>query len=276
MTRATPPPSEGNTGPDAAILQTTGLRLGYGSHAVLDQVNLDIRSGEFWFLVGPNGHGKTTLLLAILGRLRPAAGRLVRRGDFARPDRVGFVPQDCSITPTLPTTVQEFVGLGLVGIRAGRAERADRLSWALDQVGLGGMQTRDFWSLSGGQRQRALVARALIRRPRVLVGDEPTAGLDLSVEAALYESLSALNRSGHLTLILVTHDVATAARYGTHLALVHDGRVLAGSAAQVLHSGGLERAYGIPIEVSSEAPGSVSLRLGSAQKSRCVPEYPCE
>ena len=99
------------------------MRLGYDGRPVLDEVDIRVRGGEFWFLVGPNGHGKTTLLLGMLGRLRPAAGRLVRRGDFARPDRIGFVPQECSTNPTLPTTVREFVGLGLVGIRAssGRA-----------------------------------------------------------------------------------------------------------------------------------------------------------
>jgi ABC-type Mn2+/Zn2+ transport system ATPase subunit len=219
-------------------------------------------SGEFWFLIGPNGQGKTTLLLGMLGQLRPSGGRLLRQGDFARPARIGFVPQQCSANPTLSTTVREFVGLGLVGIEVRRAERAARLAWALGAVGLGGMETRDFWSLSGGQRQRALVARALIRRPSLLVADEPTSGLDLSVETALYQSLAELNRTQRLTVILVTHDLAVAARYGTHLALVHDGRVEAGPTPEILQPGRLARAYGVPIEVSPEAAGSVSVRLG--------------
>jgi ABC-type Mn2+/Zn2+ transport system ATPase subunit len=244
------------------ILEARGLRLGYDGRAVLDQVDLRVRRGEFWFLIGPNGHGKTTLLLGMLGQLRLAGGCLVRQGDFARPDRIGFVPQQCSTNPTLPTTVREFVRLGLVGIRASRAERASRLLWALDQVGLGGMETRDFWSLSGGQRQRALVARALVRRPRVLVADEPTSGLDLSVETALYESLAELNRSERLTVVLVTHDLAVAARYGTHLALIHDGGVQAGTTREILQPGKLAQAYRVPIEVCPEASGSVNVRLG--------------
>jgi ABC-type Mn2+/Zn2+ transport system ATPase subunit len=262
MTQAPEPTHDRVAPPSQVILEADGLRLAYGNNVVLDQVNIRGRAGEFWFLIGPNGHGKTTLLLALLGQLRPCAGRLVRQGDFARPERIGFVPQQCSANPTLPTTVREFVLLGLVGIAATRAERAARLAWALETVGLAGAATRNFWSLSGGQRQRALVARALVRQPRVLIADEPTNGFDLSVETALYESLARLNQRERLTVVLVTHDLAVAARYGTHLALVHDGRVEAGPAPDILLPGSLSRAYRVPIEVSTGANGSVSVRLG--------------
>lgn len=247
---------------DPVLLEAENLRLAYGSHVVLDGVDLRVRRGEFWFLIGPNGHGKTTLLWAILGQRRPAAGRLVRRGELAQPERMGFVPQQGSTNPTLPTTVREFVGLGLVGLRVNRTERANRLAWALGIVGLDGAESRDFWSLSGGQRQRALVARALVRRPRVLVADEPASGLDLSVEAALYQSLAELNRTERLTVVLVAHDPAIAARYGTHVALVHGGRVESGATAEILTRERLSRAYGVPIEVSAEAAGPVHVRLG--------------
>jgi zinc transport system ATP-binding protein len=245
-----------------AIFEAGGLQLGYAGRAILSNVNLRISRGDFWFLIGPNGQGKTTLISGILGRLRPMAGGIARRGDFARPDRIGFVPQQCSTNPTLPTTVREFVRLGLVGIHAKPPEQTERLRWALGIVGLEGLESHDFWSLSGGQRQRALVARALIRRPHLLIADEPTSGLDLSVETALYESIAELNRKERLTVILVTHDLAVAARYATHLALLHDGRVEAGATHDILLPGKLARAYGVPIEVSSEMSGSVSVRLG--------------
>jgi zinc transport system ATP-binding protein len=244
------------------IFEAEGLRLGYCGRTVLDSVRLQIRSGEFWFLIGPNGQGKTTLISSMLGCMRPSAGKIVRSGEFAQPCHIGFVPQQCSTNPTLPTTVREFVRLGLVGIRATRTEQADRMAWALHIVGLDGMESHDFWSLSGGQRQRALVARALIRRPRILVADEPTSGLDLSVETALYQSLAELNRNERLTVIMVTHDLAVAARYGTHLALVHDGCVDAGPASEILESSRLANAYGVPISVCHEQTGSVSVRLG--------------
>jgi ABC-type Mn2+/Zn2+ transport system ATPase subunit len=185
---------------------------------------------------------------------------------------LGFVPQHCDLTPTLPTTLREFVLLGLVGIRCDKPERHERLAWALDQVGLRGLESSNYWSLSGGQRQRALVARALVRRPRLLVADEPTSGLDLSVESALYESLAELNRADRLTVVLVTHDLAVAARYGSHLALVHDGHVDAGRTNEILQPGNLERAYRVPIEVCPTASGAVNVRLGLAGPSAATAE----
>jgi zinc transport system ATP-binding protein len=249
------------------MLEARGVRLGYGDRTVLDQIALQVRGGEFWFVVGPNGQGKTTLLRAILGRLRPQAGKIHRYADFTRPDRVGFVPQECGMNPTLPTTVREFVLLGLVGIRAGVEEQAERLAWALDKAGLGGMAAHDYWLLSGGQRQRALVARALVRRPTVFIADEPTSGLDLSVEASLYQSLAALNRSERLTLVMVTHDLGVAARYGTHVALVHHERVQAGPTGEILIPSNLQSAYGISVEVAPEESGAVHIRLGSSEGS---------
>jgi ABC-type Mn2+/Zn2+ transport system ATPase subunit len=230
-----------------------------------------VRPGEFWFVLGPNGHGKTTLLRAMLGRVRPAAGSIRFRGDFSDPKRTGFVPQQCNLNPTLPTTVREFVLLGLVGIRANQRERQERLSWALSQVGLRGLEASGYWSLSGGQQQRALVARALVRRPRLLIADEPTSGMDLSVESALYASLAELNRTERLTVVLVSHDLAVAVRYGSHVALVHDGRVEAGPIEEILRPGVLERAYGVPIDVSTTQAGVVNFRLGLVPPSDETP-----
>jgi zinc transport system ATP-binding protein len=162
------------------LLKATGLSLGYGRRMVLRGVNLSVSPGEFWFLLGPNGEGKTTLVRAILGALPPRSGRLWLDPELGRRERIGFVPQRCDINPTLSTTLGEFTMLGLVGIATPAHERRERLAWALDKVGLGRLEEKDYWALSGGQRQRALVARALVRRPSVLILDEPTNGLDLA------------------------------------------------------------------------------------------------
>src|SRR5918996_6507017 len=102
---------------DDAILKANSLALGYGRRVILREVTLAIRPGEFWFLLGPNGEGKTTFVRTVLGLMRPLAGRLWRHPDLTDRTHVGFVPQRCELNPTLPTTLREFVRLGLVGLR---------------------------------------------------------------------------------------------------------------------------------------------------------------
>lgn len=243
------------------VVKTTGLVLAYGRRIVLEDVNLEVKSGQFWFFVGPNGSGKTTLIRAILGVLRPRAGTLWLHPEHASLERIGFVPQRCDLNPALPTTLREFVLLGLVGTRASRREETERLEWALARVGLEGMAERDYWSVSGGQRQRALVARALVRRPRFLILDEPTNGLDLPAEDAFLRLLADLNRKDHLTLVFVTHALSIAARYATHVAIFHSNRVEAGPSQEMLTPNALERMYGVGVEVSTDPSGAVAVRV---------------
>lgn len=241
------------------ILKAQELTLAYGRRAVLEDVTIEVRRGEFWVLVGPNGSGKTTLLKAILGMLQPRTGELFLHPAFARRDGIGFIPQRCDLNPTLPSTVREFVLLGLVGLQVDRREERERLSWALAKVGLAGMANHDYWSLSGGQRQRALVARTLVRRPSFLVLDEPTTGLDLSTAEAFLHTIAELNRADGLTVLFVTHDLTIAARHATHVALFYEGRVHAGPGREILSPKNLERAYGIPVELGwgrEESPRS--------------------
>jgi ABC-type Mn2+/Zn2+ transport system ATPase subunit len=259
MTQMTPPKT---------LLQATDLALGYGRHLVLQRVNLVVHAGEFWVFLGPNGEGKTTLLRAILGLLTPQAGRLWLDPELGRRERLGFVPQRCDLNPTLPTTVREFTLLGLVGVRTSRRERRERLAWALEQVGLAGLAERDYRSLSGGQRQRALVARALVRQPSVLILDEPTNGLDLAAADAFLRCLVDLRRTAPLTILFVTHNVGIAARYATHVALFHAGRVVAGERRAILNAQALARTYGVGIDIASDASGTVAIRVGAADRDR--------
>jgi ABC-type Mn2+/Zn2+ transport system ATPase subunit len=250
--------------PLKVLLQASGLSLAYGRRTVLREVNLTVRPGEFWFFLGPNGEGKTTLLRAIVGALPPREGQLWVDPELGSRERIGFVPQRCDINPTLPTTVREFTALGLVGISVSGHERRVRLAWALDKVGLGGLEGKDYRALSGGQRQRALVARALVRRPGVLILDEPTNGLDLAAEDTLLRFLAELNRKEQLTILFVSHSVAVAARYASHLAFFHAGTVVAGPREAVLHRHTLARVYGVEVEVSAGPSGSVAVRVGGS------------
>lgn len=231
-----------------SLIEARGVELGYGSRRVLSGVDLTIRPGESWFLLGTNGSGKTTLLRAVLGLLAPHAGELRRDPELAAPTRLGFVPQVTAINPSLHTTVQEFVSLGLAGAPVPQGGRQGALEWALEQVDLRPLAAADYWSLSGGQQRRALVARALVRRPAWLVLDEPTEGLDVGTEEALLGSLRRLHRDEGVTLLFVTHKLSIAARHATHVALFHDGRVSAGPREEVLASEPARRIFGVELE----------------------------
>ena len=247
--------------PAEVLVKATGLSLGYAPRTVLHDVNLEVRSGEFWFCLGLNGAGKTTLLQALLGTHRPQMGQLWLHPHLAGPHRVGFVPQRCELNPTLSTTVREFVLLGTVGTRQCRQERHAHLQWALTHVGLEGMARDDYWSLSGGQQQRALVARALIRRPRLLLLYEPTSGLDPPTTEAFLQCLAMLNRQEGVTLFCVTHDLALVVRYATHVVLLASGRAVAGPAQEVLTRHTLASVYGTNIEVTRDAAGVATVRV---------------
>lgn len=246
---------------DDLVLKMNGVSIAYGKRTVLKNINLQVRAGEFWFFLGPNGVGKTTLLRTMLGMLEPLEGEIFLHPEFGEGDLIGFVPQRCDLNPTLPTTVSEFVLLGLAGIRVNQGERCKRIGWALAKMNLEEMKDRNYWSLSGGQRQRALVARALIRKPKFLIVDEPTKDLDLPSANALMESLTDLNRDENLTVLFVTHDLTLAAHYATHIALFLEGSVQAGPSRAILNREGLERAYGVPVSLWQDPSGSLHVRI---------------
>lgn len=207
------------------LLHAERLRLAYGARDVLRDATLEVRRGEFWFLLGGNGSGKTTFLRSLLGIVPPRGGELRLSPELNGRAGIGFVPQHCDINPSLPTTVREFVSLGLVGLHVPRAERPARVTRAIERVGLGALAGRDYWSMSGGQRQRALVARGLVREPLLLILDEPMNHLDPDAEESLLADLVTLNRRDGLALLLVTHDLAMAERHATHVATFARGEV---------------------------------------------------
>lgn len=225
--------------PDS-VVQARGLTLGFGKRRVLSDVDLDIRRGETWFVLGPNGEGKSTLLNAILGLARPQAGRL--QVDELR-TRIGYVPQRCDSSRSLPTTVREFISLGLVGSGVPRREHAGRVRESLAETDMLDCLHRDYWQLSVGQRQRILLARALVRAPRLLLLDEPTNGLDLAAQGRLLQWLRQQSSHGDLTTIFVCHDLRLAASNATHVAMVSGGRVTGGPAQEILDETNLARAY---------------------------------
>lgn len=249
------PSAENSREPEAVLRLQEGL-VGFPGTVVLRDVDLAIHPGEFWFVLGPNGSGKTTLLRSLLGLTPLLGGRLERSPRHAALARTGFVPQQCSFSQALPTTVREFVSLGRIGGDRPRETREADLGWALDRAGLGGLASRDYWSLSGGQRRRTLVARALVRRPSLLVVDEPTEGMDVGSQDDFLETLETLHRDEGSTLLFVTHHLEIAARYATHVALASEGRILAGPREAVLRASTLAAAFGGRAEIVARTLGS--------------------
>jgi len=249
---------------ESPLLSIQHATLSYGRRPVLQDVSFDIRSGEFWCFIGPNGEGKTTLIKALLGAMRPRRGRIARRRDVFGKGRVSYVPQRLELNPVLPTSIREFVLGGLAGVRADGVQCRSRLRQVLDLVGLSQrMEHRNYWTLSGGQRQRAMVARALIRDPRLLIVDEPIAGLDFAAAEAVLRVLDQLNQQHSVTIVFVTHDLPIAGAYATHIALFRGGRVRAGRKSQVLDGDALSATFGVAIAVTDEGDGR--LRIGRRQ-----------
>jgi len=225
------------------VLAASKLSVGYHGAATVRDIDLTVRAGELWFVLGANGSGKTTCVRTLVGLLPPVSGRLELHEELLSGCGLGYVPQRCDLNPSVPTTVRELVSLGLVGTRVDRASRAARMERALESVHLGGFAHRDYWTLSGGQRQRVLLARALVRDPKLLVLDEPTVGLDPAVERGLVETLAELNRERELAILFVSHDLHLTHRLATHVALFHHGHAETGMREDVLTEESLARLY---------------------------------
>ena len=198
----------------AELVALEDVTVGFGRVAVVVNATLVVRAGEAWFWLGPNGAGKTTLANALLRTLQPQAGTV--RCSLPRA-AIGYVPQRCDWNPVLPTTAGEFVALGLCGVRVSGSQIAARTAGALASVGLPEFERRDYWQLSGGQRQRLLLARALVRDPRLLVLDEPTNGLDPQSERGLIELVLGATRERGLGFVFITHRLDLANAHATHI-----------------------------------------------------------
>ena len=201
---------------NTAIISFQSVDFSYNSEPVLTNVNLEIHPGEFVSVIGPNGGGKTSLLLLALGMLRPNRGtvQVLGRAPERERSRLGYVPQFTRFDPLFPVTVYDVVQMGRLGrfwIGPYRKEDREATLTALEQVGLGELRRRSFAELSGGQRQRVLIARALATEPEILLLDEPTANVDRLATDKLYELLVDLNQ--RLTVVLVSHDLGIVSRF---------------------------------------------------------------
>ena len=248
--------------PPAPLLRLRSLVVGHGGRALLPPVSFDVRPGELWALVGPNGGGKTTLLRTAVGLLPPIAGAVERGAVAGRPAPVGigYVPQRGSIDLAVPNRVIDLVRGGLDRGRSFLSPLHPRrcraaVARAIADAALGALVDAPFSTLSEGQKQRVLLARALVGEPRLLVLDEPTSAMDLAAERAVFALLERLRRERELGMLVVGHHLQVLLRAATHVALVDqdDGLVLAGPLSLVIGSRAFADRFGTLLEPAALA-----------------------
>ena len=231
-----------------------GVTLALGGRIVLSGIDVALPAGGFIGLLGPNGAGKTTLLRALLGLVRPATGSVTVLGAAARPGntglgylpqtRPGFLPALCGYDVLAASWRGQRWGLPILG-RGGAAD----IAWALEQTGATDLAARKLSNLSGGERQRVLIAQALLGRPRLLLLDEPLAGLDPRHQADIVRLLADLRARLGITILCSAHDLDVLLPVLDQVLYVAGGHAALGRVDDVVTGPVLTRLYGAPIDV---------------------------
>ncbi len=201
MVQTSPSAVAASAAPTAAyenrhLVRVEKLEVRFGQKTILKNVDLGVAPGEIVSLIGPNGSGKTTLVRAILGLVKPLTGRVVRQDDLI----IGYVPQQFSVDPILPLTVRRFLAFS-------RRANQEAILESLAEVGAGTLLEAQLHDLSGGELQRVLLARALLRRPQLLVLDEPLQGVDVGGQVSLFDRIARLRDQRGCGVLMVSHDL---------------------------------------------------------------------
>ena len=214
----------------AALVDINGVDFGYGRQPVLSGIDLRVEQGTTLGLIGPNGGGKTTLIRLLLGLLEPTAGTIRVDGlppakAIPRGDVIGYLPQNPPQSSRLPLNVRQVVRLGLAG-KTGvlRGYRRDDLAFVdelLAMIGIADMAEAPVGMLSGGQLQRVLIARALAARPKVLLLDEPTTGIDRGGQHRFIDFIQGLKTQLGLTIVFVSHDLRAVSSISDRIACLN-------------------------------------------------------
>jgi len=207
------------------LIDIRNITVGYDENIILSNVSLTIHDSDFIGVIGPNGGGKTTLLKAILGLLTPVRGEVVFHDCMTQGNqhRIGYLPQINNIDRKFPISVSEVVKSGLMSkkriIKAYAKKDLEFAVQLMDQMGIYEIRNKAIGELSGGQIQRALLCRALVNQPKLLVLDEPNTYVDNRFEKELYEKLRKLNEN--IAILLVSHDLGTISTYVKSIACVN-------------------------------------------------------
>lgn len=205
------------------LIKIQNLTVGYDKNPVLENVNLEINENDFMGVIGPNGGGKTTLLKAMLGLLKPTSGKIIFRSDInVRKKPIGYLPQVRHIDRKFPITVFDVVRSGSLmqsQTELNASEIKQKVEKLLFNMGISNIHDKAIGDLSGGQMQRVFLCRALLSDPKILILDEPDTFVDNRFEGELYRHLSYLNK--RMAIVLVSHDLGTISTYVKTIACVN-------------------------------------------------------
>ena len=241
-------------------LTCRNLSLGYEGKTVISGLSFEVNAGDYLCIVGENGSGKSTLMKTILKLKTPITGEIITGDGFARGE-IGYLPQQTVVQKDFPASVREVVRSGCLnrcGLRPfyNKAER-QMAEDNMEKLGIAPLRGRCYRELSGGQQQRVLLARALCATRKILLLDEPVAGLDPMAAAEMYALIKKLNDGG-VTIIMISHDIAASVKYASH----------------ILHIGaGSSLFFGTEAEYLESDAGSRYARLGRSDASH--PARPC-
>jgi len=201
--------------------------IGYSGHIIMEDISFEVSSGDYLCIVGENGSGKTTLMKSMLGLIPIIHGEIVLGEDFKR-NEIGYLPQHREIQKDFPASVYEIVVSGFLnrcGLRPFYNKTERELAFeSMKKVGIENIAKSCYRELSGGQQQRVLLARALCASSKMLLLDEPVAGLDPEATKDMYELIKRLNKDDGITVIMISHDVNAATKYATHILKLGDSK----------------------------------------------------
>lgn len=220
-----------------AFITVNDLSLGYDSRLIVQNLSFSVDKGDYLCVVGENGSGKTTLMKTLLHLMEPAGGQVLT-GDGLKANEIGYLPQQTFVQKDFPASVKEIVLSGCQG-RCGlrpfyNREEKQLAKENMERIGITDLANRCYRDLSGGQQQRVLLARALCATRKVLLLDEPVAGLDPVVTSQMYELIAGLNKEG-ITIIMISHDILAAIKYASHILHIGDS-IFYGTKEEYLNS----------------------------------------